>query len=92
MHSLFERSDVLKRSSLRPDHRTRADLRDYELRDGEVEVVYFTVVRHPRPYPFSKQFHEVVELYRYDVTAGEVVVHDSINLTRLRGRDGEGRP
>ena len=88
MSALFDRVDVLDRCSLRTDHRTRADLRDYELdAGGEVRVVYFTVLRHPRPYAFSKQFHAVMELYRYDVFAGEVTVHDSINLTRLRGED-----
>jgi len=91
MHGLFDRAEILARSSLRADHRARADLREYEIVDGEVRVVYFTVVRHPRPYAFSRQFHDVVELYRYDLVAGDVVVHDSVNLTRLRGLDGEGR-
>lgn len=86
--ALFERDDVLANCSLRADHRTRADLRDYELDGERVAVVYFTVLRHPRPYAFSQQRHEVMELYRYDVEAGEVTVHDSINLTRLRNRDG----
>ena len=90
MLSLFDDPASLRGTSLRPAHRRRVDLVDFEEESGELKTISFTILRHPRPYPFSRQFHEVMQLYVYDVERGNLRHEKSLNLTRLRGRDGEG--
>lgn len=88
---LFADPARLEGSSLRPSHATRADLVSVEEVEGEIRAVLFTILRHPRPYAFSRQYHEVLELYRYDCVTGAITVEQSLNVTRHRGQDGAGR-
>lgn len=87
---LFRDPANLKGSSLRPSHATRADYVRSDEVDGQIVAVFFTILRHPRPYAFSRQFHEVLELYRYDCLSGAITVDRSVNVTRQRGEDGSG--
>jgi hypothetical protein len=86
---MFHDPAVLRGTSLRPKHATHALLLDFEATPERVTWLEFGIVRHPRPYAFSKQFHEVIEYWRYDVAAGRVARIDSVNLSRRRGTDGE---
>lgn len=86
---LFDDPECYRGTSLRPAHRGRVDLVDFEADGDEISVVRFTILRHPRPYPFSRQFHAVMQLYRYDVREQKVEHEKSLNLSRLHGRDGE---
>lgn len=85
----FGRESGLEGTSLRPEQWSRVDVVDYEFVDGECRRVWFTILRHPRPYPFSRQHHAVVQLYVLDVTLDRIRHEKSLNLSRLAGRDGE---
>ncbi len=78
-------------TSLSPRHSTRADLAEVEVEGDELTGIHFTIVRHPRPFPFSRQFHEVAQLYRLDLATRTVRHVRSLNLSRLRGHDS-GEP
>jgi len=86
---MFQDPALLRGTSLRPKHATYALLLDFEATEERVSWLEFGIVRHPKPYPFSPQFHEVLEYWRYEVTAGRVERIDSVNLSRRRGTDGE---
>ncbi len=60
---------------------------DHEEVDGEIAWVRFGIVRHPRPYAFSRQSHAVIEYWFWDRTAGTLKVEKGLNLTRRRGDD-----
>ncbi len=77
-------------SSLRPDHRSRAQLLGFETDGGEVVRVRFGMVRHPQPIRLRGVHHEVLEIYVYDPGAGTVQVVASHNITR-KGAPGEGQ-
>ena len=47
----------------------------------------FGIVRHPRPYAFSRQSHAVIEYWIWDRAAGTLEVEKGLNLTRRRGED-----
>jgi len=49
--------------------------------------IRFGILRHPRPYAFSRQSHQVIEHYLYDVRAGKIERLQGFNVTRSRGED-----
>jgi hypothetical protein len=83
---LFARPDLLAGSSLRPDHRARVQLLDLSRAPARIG---FGIVRHPRPYAFSRQFHEVLELYVWHADEQRLERAKGVNLTRARGSDGD---
>jgi hypothetical protein len=87
--AIFDVPSRLQGTSLRPEHRGRVQLARVEAESGRVVRVFFTIIRHPRPYAFSKQVHEVLELWRLDVHSGALERVEGANLSRLRGSDGE---
>jgi hypothetical protein len=56
---------------------------------GAPARIGFGIVRHPRPYHFSKQFHEVVELWIWHADEERLERVKGINLTRRRRSDGD---
>ena len=85
----FRSPERLRGTSLEPRHAGRWVLLEYELAGSEVAAVRFGILRHPRPYPFSRQSHKVIEVYRYDVAAGRMERLEGRNLTRGRGEDAD---
>lgn len=83
---VFARAENLAGTSLRPDHRARVQILDLS---GAPARIGFGIVRHPRPYSFSRQFHEVVELWIWHAGERRLERVQGINLTRRRGSDGE---
>lgn len=83
---LFASGDLLAGTSLRPDHRGRVQILDLS---GAPARIGFGIVRHPRPYSFSRQFHEVVELWIWHADERRLERVKGINLTRGRGSDGD---
>ena len=81
-----ERRDLLAATSLRPDHASRVQLLDVL---ESPRRICFGIVRHPRPYAFSRQFHEVLEVWCYHVEDERLERLKGVNLTRARGSDGE---
>lgn len=75
-------------TSLRPAHAGRADLVRFEAEGEELRLIEFTILRHPRPYPFSPQHHLVAELWRIELPGGTPERVRGLNLTRLAGEDG----
>jgi hypothetical protein len=86
LDALFRRPDLLAGTSLRPDHRGRVQLLDLSKAPARIG---FGIVRHPRPYAFSRQFHEVVELWVWHADEQRLERAKGINLTRARGSDGD---
>ena len=86
LDDVFARPDLLAGTSLRPDHRGRVQLLDLSQAPARIG---FGIVRHPRPYAFSRQFHEVVELYVWHADERRLERVKGINLTRTRGSDGD---
>jgi hypothetical protein len=60
----------------------------FEERDGELTLLEFAILRHPRPYPFSRQHHLVAELWRVTLPGGRPERLRGLNLSRLAGEDG----
>ena len=89
MRRLFDEPQLLEGTSLRSSHRGRVYLFEIEVREATLVGFMFTILRHPRPYAFSRQFHEVVESYTFDIRSGTLTRGKSLNLSRLKGRDGE---
>ena len=87
LRDLFRDPALLKGTSLRPAHSSRCVFIDLEARGGELAVIRFGILRHPRPYAFSRQSHEVIEYYTWDLPASRIQVERGINLTRLQGND-----
>ena len=83
----FRSGEAFQGTSLAPKHAGRWVLMDYELEGDRIRRVWFGILRHPRPYTFSRQSHKVVEYYLYDVEAGRISVAEGHNLTRARGED-----
>lgn len=81
-----EHSARLRGTSLRPKHRGRTQILHVEA--GPLRI-HFGIVRHPRPYAFSQQFHEVLEVWCYDVESGRLERQKGVNLSRQRGEDGD---
>jgi hypothetical protein len=84
---LFQDNSVLAGTSLRPDHRPRCQLLDLSAAPGRIG---FGVVRHPRPYPFSRQRHEVIELWLWTADERRLERVRGINVTRARLDDDAG--
>lgn len=84
LDELFGSPKLLAGTSLRPDHRSRCQLLDLA---AAPERIGFGIVRHPRPYAFSRQRHEVVELWCYEPARGRLERVRGVNLTRARGDD-----
>lgn len=83
---LFADRARLAGTSLRPEHRGRCQLLDLTQAPHRIG---FGIVRHPRPYAFSRQSHQVVELWLLDVDARTLTRVKGVNLTRARGSDGD---
>ena len=81
-----EKSELLKKTSLRAQHRARTQVQSVTL---DPLRVTFTILRHPRPYSFSKQYHEVIETYVYHVDEGRIERWKGINLSVREGEDGK---
>jgi hypothetical protein len=86
LDELFADRALLATTSLRPEHRGRVQILDLSQAPRRIG---FGLVRHPRPYSFSRQFHEVAELWILDVEAWRVERVQGVNLTRARGSDGD---
>jgi hypothetical protein len=83
----FRSPDLLEGTSLAPRHAARWVLLRHEEEDGHVARVWFGILRHPRPYAFSRQSHEVIERYLYHVGARRMERLEGRNITRERGKD-----
>lgn len=81
--------ELLRGTSLKPRHASRSVIIHHDEEEGHVVRVHFGIVRHPRPYAFSRQSHKVLEYYIYDVKAGTITVQKGHNLTRAEGRDAD---
>jgi len=86
---VFRSPELLRSTSLRAEHAARAVLVRHEVSGGRLVRAWFGILRHPRPYAFSRQSHKVVEYYSYDLEAGTVVRESGLNLTRREGRDSD---
>jgi len=87
--SAFDDPALLRGTSLRPEHRNRVMVVRHACEGGRVKKVWFTILRHPRPYAFSRQHHEVLELWSFDAAARRLERLEGSNLTRARGSDGD---
>jgi len=85
----FRCPELLQGTSLKPQHAARWVLVDYELEGESVARIWFGILRHPRPYQFSRQSHKVVEYYFYDVESRCLSVVAGHNVTRGKGRDSD---
>ena len=86
---LFRDPGRLAPTSLRPEHHARIQRKGYEEEEGTLVAVSFLLLRHPRPHPFSMQFHEVLELWRLPMDGSPPDRVEAVNLTRDKGSDGE---
>lgn len=89
LDELFSSRALLAGTSLRPDLRSRCQILDLS---QAPRLIGFGIVRHPRPYPFSRQRHEVIELWIWDSEARRLERRKGENLTRRRGGDGDVPP
>jgi hypothetical protein len=85
----FARPELLRGTSLAPRHAARWVLLGYEAEEGRPVRIRFGILRHPRPYAFSRQSHKVLEEYLYDVAAGKVLRLGGFNVTRSKGKDAD---
>jgi len=85
--ALFAEPERLRGTSLQPHHAGRAVVVRHEAEGDRVTRVWFGIVRHPRPYAFSRQSHEVIEYYILDVAAATLERLEGHNWTRQRGED-----
>ncbi len=89
LRDLFARPELLQGTSLKPKHRSRAVYVRHEVRADHIATIRFGIIRHPRPYAFSKQVHEVAEFWDYLVEEDKLVRAGGLNLSRRSGGDGE---
>ena len=89
LRGLFQQPDRLQGTSLKPVHFGRCDIVEIEQSDDEVRSITFETLRHPRPHPFSRQYHLVAERWSVVLPHGKPRRCGSVNLSRLRGGDGE---
>jgi hypothetical protein len=85
----FSSPEILRGTSLEPRHRSRWILLDQEMRGERIVRIRFGILRHPRPYAFSRQSHKVIERYEYDVEARRITRLGGRNITRESGRDAD---
>jgi hypothetical protein len=83
----FRSPGALRGTSLASRHAARWVLLRHEEEDGHVARIWFGILRHPRPYAFSRQSHAVIERYVYHVAARRMERLDGRNITRERGED-----
>ena len=86
---LFDTPEILAGTSLKPRHGGRWIYLGHETDGGEVARIRFGILRHPRPYAFSRQSHKVIEYYTYDVLKQEIGRERGVNITRARGKDDD---
>ena len=89
LRDLFHQPDRLQGTSLKPVHFGRCDIVEVEESADEVRSITFEILRHPRPHPFSRQYHLVAERWIVLVPDGKPQRCGSVNLSRLQGGDGE---
>jgi len=89
LREIFQEKELLEGTSLLRKHAGRCLILDKVVKDNEVIQLRFGILRHPRPYPFSRQFHEVVEYYRYHAHPERLEREGSVNVSRLEGGDGK---
>jgi len=87
LRTVFTRPELLRGTSLRPHHRGRCVVTDLKVEEERLVSVRFGIVRHPRPYAFSRQSHQVIEYYVYDVKTQALAILKGHNLTRESGED-----
>ena len=81
--------ETLRGTSLKPRHAARAVVLGHDEVGDRVVRIHLGILRHPRPYAFSRQSHKVIEYYVYDVGAGEISIQKGHNLTRAEGKDAD---
>ncbi|MGE4619739.1 MAG: hypothetical protein AAEJ04_08035 [Planctomycetota bacterium] len=86
---LFQQPQRLKGTSLKPVHFGRCDVVEIDESAGVLRSITFEILRHPRPHPFSRQHHLVAERWSVQLPDGKPERCGSVNLSRLRGTDGE---
>lgn len=86
---VFRRPDLLSGTSLAARHAGRWILHRWEAEGGRPVRIWFGILRHPRPYAFSRQSHKVIETYIYDVPAGKIERIEGFNVTRSEGKDAD---
>ncbi len=90
VEDLFRDPELLRGTSLKPHHAGRWVHLGHETDDeGRVTAVRFGILRHPRPYAFSRQAHKVIEHYTYFVKQRTLTRERGFNITRDRGLDAE---
>jgi len=89
---LFSSPGRLAGTSLQPAHRGRCDIIDIESSGGQVDAMTFQILRHPRPHPFSRQYHLVAERWRVELPEGVPQRAGSVNLSRLKDSRSDGEP
>lgn len=89
LDALFESPELLQGTSLKRRHGVRWVLLRHESKQGKVVRIWFGILRHPRPYPFSRQSHKVIEHYLYEAGEGRVQRLAGLNLTREKGLDAD---
>jgi len=85
----FASPDVLRGTSLRRRHAARWVLIGWEEDGGRIARVELGIVRHPRPYPFSPQAHQVLETWTYHVSERKFERQAGRNITRESGKDAD---
>ncbi|MEE2882140.1 MAG: hypothetical protein VYD70_00275 [Planctomycetota bacterium] len=89
LREIFQQPDRLQGTSLKPSHFGRCDIVEVDQSESEIRSITFQILRHPRPHPFSRQYHLVAERWKISLPEGKPERCGSVNLSRLRGRDGE---
>ncbi len=92
LRRLFEQPARLAGTSLRQHHLGRCDVVDIEIQDDEISAFTFQILRHPRPHPFSRQYHLVAERWRVVLPDGTPERAGSVNLSRLADETSDGDP
>jgi hypothetical protein len=85
----FDNADLLKGTSLKQHHRVRSQIVEFDEEGGRIAKIRFGILRHPRPYAFSRQSHKVIEYYEYDLEAEAISILQGVNWTRREGRDAD---
>ena len=87
--AVFADPAQLAGTSLKPRHGNRWVLAGVEAGAAGLERIRFGILRHPRPYAFSRQSHKVIEYYCYDVRSRRIERERGHNVTRERGSDAD---
>jgi hypothetical protein len=87
--AVFSSPELLRGTSLKQRHASRWILLDFDVEERRVVRIYFGILRHPRPYAFSRQSHKVLEQYLYDVEEPRISRLEGHNISRASGRDAD---